>query len=378
MLAISLLNLSFFGFINASSKKFVSFDLPAATNEIEVPDCDSLIESLKARETGSELLKEMNEIFQTELTCSRITAYLVSGSHADELSALRKFLVIDEFVLHALNYACQESNLYHANRLFQAFPALVSQESLLILAGNFDSFNQLLHLSFYCKPHLFINSLNSLKKTIDNEQNFMNLMWCCLSKGLALGACRNLSEKLKVLNKVVIEFVICTKTIPFTARAELDSLFVEVKMILIRHAIELNCIDFFRILVAQGIFYSFLEFENQKVCGNAFMFVHRSAQMLLELISLGVNLEEQIKFYGSKRMTTLSVFTYLFLQGDPAVNEIILSLKYTRSTYKFIAEESVFYNLPELEKFATKRLLIGSKVEEKEKVEDSGLSYHGF
>ncbi len=404
-----LMLVSFANFVSASGKKRVSFQNAKPVATAPTKEKGTLIEAISSSPFGEELMSEILLHYGIEdakdLTDCAITKFWVSEKRTLELSFFTDNLVVDEEVLEAFRGVVADRHLYEANFVLQALPALASQDSLAMMARDVRKFETVLHLISRFEPAAFVAALPAIREALQNDQEYMDLVWICVRMfSFAANSSESKRDRKHCFQKLAIEFLNCTKFLPFTAATEILSLPFEAKEILLSLAIELGCVDFLRLLISLNVFGPRHRFESGVVSGNAFMLVRGNTQVLQLLIDTKVPLEDLISSRRSKngRVSVISIFTYLFLQGNQQMNEILMSLEYTRATYMLIARESIRYNVPEIATFALSRceevqeILVRAEQEKRqtqvekrgvsdidyipdeEVIEDSGHSHHGF
>ena len=408
-----LFSVSFFATLTAASRR-VTFSISPAEDE-QVPESYNLVEALRTLEAGPEILENMVEEYdhaEEDLTDSQITSFLVYNLLFKQISTLHQELVVDEEVLEALDGVARNHNEYQLNFVFKSFPKIVQEPSLRLMAQNVDSFGSVLcHVANF-EPEAFVNGLPAIKSAISDERVFMDLMWLCIIKyRLEQTVSESEATRLKCLNYIVTEFLLATKSLSLLRSYEVGMLLNLAKTILVKLTIRHGCLEFLRILLASNVFKPEDMFsDGSYIMGNAFMFVHRNAEIFKELLAFGVPLSGIIQRGPNK--CAISIFTYLFLQGDAEINSILWTREYPKETYQLIAKESVTFASTELSDFVLSKLVEAQAIinvtkgelkakddfkrkhcdlddeelqksyvyakQEHEELEDSGFSHHGF
>ncbi len=342
-------------FVNASEKR-VEFNLDDLRAKVEIKRKGLLLEKVEKMYFGEVLLEEVRNCIQKDPTDSIITAYLVLHLRLAELESLEDFLVVDAQVLTAFIVKCKNAQEDQLNNLLLSFPALFDHCSILFMASNLKTYIKPLRVICYLRPKAFFAALPEIKEKISNVSHFMTLMWFCLRSFRLEETLYELkTDRIKYLRILAAEFLYCTKEVSFVVKDQVNVLFDETKVILVELSIEIGCLNFLKFYIATGFFDPKHKFSCGVVRGNALMFVNRNVQILSELLKAGVELESCVLIMHSRRLAVISMFTYLYLQGDVEMNTFLMSRQYPEQVYFFVAEDSVIYNLPELTDFVLKR-----------------------
>lgn len=378
------------------------FELETDDNPQPPPTHQSLIQLIHAKGFDHEMLfdkvRAANLISDSTSvpTDSMITGFFVENFMIQDIAALHEAFVVDEHVLDSLmrgmdslkaelsarNAFISSNNLLRLElrKLFAAFPALVSETALRLMASRLTSFAKLLLFVADLEIGSFVDALPVIREAINDDHSFMDLLWDCINfynckPADTVPKDKRDAERLKLaarLEPVIDEFNHClfqehNKDVmmdELRSRFNTSRMDSFLKMFIARIAIQRGLVELVDALIRVKAFYRWDAFYDGIVCGNALMCVNRSAEMLQKLLDYGVNVEQRI-LLGSRRKP-ISTVSFLFLQQDPGMNEILSRLSLSEAACVAVAQDSVRLCNPALGELAIAQCPKAKEVIERE------------
>ena len=262
------------------------------------------------------------------------------------------FINYDALVLEALRR--EEAQ----NTFFTEFPELYDTDYLHALARNYRNYaNQLLSHCTGKGSEMCLSNLPEITESIQTFSEKMDFLWKLMivensgdnynprlfSKRITLCAYQltSIYENSDNDIKYTFNLIFNLRNAP---KEVLERLFTE--------AVQMGSIDLVDVIYSTKLFSVNDKFYNGVISGNALIFVTNNALMLKKLFDFEANLGALVQFPKCKVMT---VVTWLLLQNNQEMNELIYALELPNFLFDIFLGESYDYHLPLLQDYVLTR-----------------------